>query len=175
VILVSLATCWIAGEGTGNRGREEGEREAGGRKERERREGGRRERGGREEGEREAGGRKERERREGGRKKAGREEGGRKEGGREEGGRREGGREVGKGGRWFTSQETVDQQLMSISVTMATNAVKSTDKSQTQTRTFIRWPMALAYAFLTAALRSDKPDSRVFRSLPVYSTCMRGC
>lgn len=58
---------------------------------------------GRGEGERES--EEERERREGGRKKAG----------REEGGRREGGREMGKGGRWSTSQETVDQQLMSIS------------------------------------------------------------
>ena len=62
---------------------------------------------------------------------------------------------------------------MSISVTMATNAVKSTDMSHT--RTFIRWPMALAYAFLTAALRSDKPDTRVFRSLPVNSVRMRMC
>lgn len=101
-----------------------------------------------------------------------RREGGRKKAGREEGGRREGGREMGKGGRWSTSQETVDQQLMSISVTMATNAVKSTDKSHT--RTFIRWPIALAYAFLTAALRSDKPDTRVFRSLPTVQRAYEG-
>ena len=90
-------------------------------------------------------------------------------------GGREGGWEGGKGGggkQGSTSQERVDQQLTSISVTMATNdAVRSLyiDKSHTHTHTFIRWPMALAYAFLTAALRSDNPDTRVFRSLPAHS------